>query len=290
MNVTCTCCGGENQIPFGAVKDHSISGETFQVEICSGCGAGHTKFPFEKDIGLYYKSQGYISHTSKAKNLLQQIYMLVRKVTLRRKEKLLGKITAETKVILDYGCGTGDLLGHLKEKGWKTEGLEPDGTARQLAAKKGLTVYSSLDQLPSNTYYDTICLWHVLEHIPNPGKVLLELKDKLNAGGKILIAVPNFNSADARHYATYWAGLDVPRHLWHFSKRSVQTLSSTSGLKLNAVLPMKLDSYYVSLLSEEYKGNKGLKKWLYGIWQGLRSNIYAKKTGEWSSLIYLLSK
>ena len=105
-------------------------------------------------------------------------------------------------------------------------------------------------------------------------------------GGLLVIAVPNYRSRDAQHYGKYWAAYDVPRHLWHFSQESIRLLFTEKGFQLIGVKPMPFDAFYVSLLSEKYK--TGSMNFLKGGYQGLLSNLSALKTGEYSSLIYLL--
>ena len=105
--------------------------------------------------------------------------------------------------------------------------------------------------------------------------------------GRLIIAVPNFKSEDAKYYKEFWAAFDVPRHLWHFSKTSMNNFFS-SKLLLQKIRPMIFDSFYVSILSEKNKSGKLnlFKAFLVG----LRSNISAWSTKEYSSLIYCYKK
>ena len=110
----------------------------------------------------------------------------------------------------------------------------------------------------------------------------------LDRNGILILALPNYKSLDSQHYGEHWAGLDVPRHLYHFSQKSVHQLAKSFGLNIVATHPMTFDSYYVSLLSEQYKS--GSKNYLKAFANGYKSNASAKKTNEYSSLIYILSK
>ncbi len=112
------------------------------------------------------------------------------------------------------------------------------------------------------------------------------MKQHLKPNGKLLIAVPNYKSYDAQHYGKFWAAYDVPRHLWHFSKKTIKTLFSKIDMEVLKILPMKFDSFYVSLLSEKYKSGKS--KPFTAFWVGLKSNFKAKQTKEYSSQIYIL--
>ena len=129
-------------------------------------------------------------------------------------------------------------------------------------------------------------MWHVLEHVPNLEEYLVALKRLLKPTGTILIAVPNFKSFDANYYGRFWAAYDVPRHIWHFSKVTIKKLFSEKEMNLVKVLPMKFDSFYVSLLSEKYKTGK--MNFIKAFFVGLKSNLCAKKSKEYSSHIYVI--
>jgi hypothetical protein len=98
--------------------------------------------------------------------------------------------------------------------------------------------------------------------------------------------VPNFKSYDANYYGKFWAAFDVPRHLWHFSKTAIEKLFANEKLQLVKVLPMKFDSFYVSLLSEKYKN--GTMNFFNAFWIGWKSNRYGKRNSEYSSHIYII--
>ena len=131
-------------------------------------------------------------------------------------------------------------------------------------------------------------MWHVLEHVPDVTQEIQLISNLLKEDGLAVIAVPNYRSWDAQHYGAYWAAYDVPRHLWHFSKDSIEQLFAKEGFELLATHPMLFDAFYVSMLSEQYKTGK--KHFLKGLINGVRSNYYGWRKGEYSSQIYVLSK
>ena len=137
-----------------------------------------------------------------------------------------------------------------------------------------------------NHSFDVISMWHVLEHVPNLDNQIKELKRLLKPNGTLIIAVPNFKSFDAKHYGKFWAAYDVPIHFWHFSKTAIKMLFEKEAMSLEKVLPMKFDSFYVSLLSEKYKSGK--MNFVSAFFRGLQSNWKAKKDFEYSSHIYIL--
>ena len=134
--------------------------------------------------------------------------------------------------------------------------MEPSAMARdranQLLGMERCLVEEKLEDI-EHKKLDLITLWHVLEHVPDPNKLLTDLKLLLADDGLIYIAVPNFESFDAQYYGKYWAGYDVPRHFWHFSHSTLQRLLSNRGFAIREKIPMKLDAFYVSLLSENIK-------------------------------------
>ena len=139
-----------------------------------------------------------------------------------------------------------------------------------------------------NEQFDVISLWHVLEHVPDLEEKIKEIARVLKNQGHALIAVPNYKSYDAQYYKEFWAAYDVPRHLWHFSKISIEKLFEKEGLKLVATKPMLFDSFYVSMLSEKYKN--GRMNMIKAFCIGFLSNLKGFATKEYSSHIYILKK
>ena len=241
--------------------------------------------PVPSNLDKYYLSENYISHTDSKKSLFDKVYQLVKNHTLKKKLKLINSFKTEEKTILDVGAGTGDFLKVCKTGGWKITGIEPSDKAREYAKSKNIVLYENLNQVENNQF-DVITLWHVLEHIPILVEYIKQLKKLLKPNGVLIIAVPNHKSFDAKHYKEFWAAYDVPRHLWHFSKTAISKLFSLVDMNVEKILPMKFDSYYVSLLSEKYKTKKSRPFNAFFI--GLQSNLKAKRNGEYSSLIYII--
>ena len=172
-----------------------------------------------------------------------------------------------------------------KNDGWQITGIEPSAKAKAIAINKEVNFADNLSDLESNSF-DVITMWHVLEHVPNLDEYIFELKRLIKPTGTILIAVPNFKSFDANYYGRFWAAFDAPRHIWHFSKIAIDKLFAEKGMKLVEVLPMKFDSFYVSLLSEKYKTGK--MNFIRAFFVGLKSNLNGKQTKEFSSHIYII--
>lgn len=288
----CPVCSSSQFSPFLSCVDYTVSNETFNIVECNSCSFRFTNpIPTEDKIGEYYKSEDYISHSGTKKGIVNRLYHLVRNYTLKQKFKLVNK-HAKGKTLLDIGCGTGDFLNYLKQQGWNVNGLEPDEDARNLCkTSHGIdTVSTSELHNLENESVDIITMWHVLEHVYNLNKDLEKIKSVLKKDGTLFVAVPNCSSYDAKKYKEYWAAYDLPIHLYHFRPNNIKELFAKYNMEVVDMLPMKFDSYYVSLLSEKYKsGNKGfsLGNLIKGFLTGLNSNLKAKK-GKYSSQIYVI--
>ena len=275
-----------NKKHFLSVIDYSVSKETFDLYYDQDLDLLITSpQPSPENLGRYYESNDYISHTDSKRSLFEKAYHFVKGIALKNKLNLINNCSSSKGNLLDIGAGTGDFLFTAKQNGWETIGVEPSEKAKGIAIGKGIKFSDSTQDLESHSF-DVITMWHVLEHIPNLEIQINELKRLVKPNGTIIIAVPNFKSYDAKYYGKFWAAFDVPIHFWHFSKTAIQLLFQKENIKLEKVLPMKFDSFYVSLLSEKYK--KGKMNFVKAIWIGLVSNWKAKSSLEYSSHIYVL--
>jgi 2-polyprenyl-3-methyl-5-hydroxy-6-metoxy-1,4-benzoquinol methylase len=301
-NITKSPINKENALElFLKCKDFTVSNEIFTLlkdkitEILIT-----NPQPKIEDLNKYYESDLYISHTDSNKSFIDKIYQKVKIYAIDKKIKLIKKSSDNIidKNILDIGCGTGAFLSACKKEHLNVVGVEPNKNARVLAKSK-LEILTSNSNNINNDYpkvyetinaleetFDIITMWHVLEHVPNLEDYINQLKKLLKPNGVLIIAVPNYKSFDASHYKEFWAAYDVPRHLWHFSKKSISLLFKKINMEVIKTIPMKFDSYYVSLLSEKYKTGKS--NILKAFFIGWLSNIKAYSTKEYSSLIYII--
>lgn len=271
------------------VTDYSVSNEEFDL-------IPNLKFGYLETIPQpslyklpdYYKSEDYISHTDSKRNLFERVYHLVRTYSLKQKLRLINSFSSKDKNLLDVGCGTGDFLAFAKKAGWTGYGIEPNAQARYIGNQKTGGAIFDVEELQNfqAMSFDVITLWHVLEHLPNLEEQIGVFNKLLKPNGTLIIAVPNYNSFDARHYNEYWAAYDVPRHLWHFNRESISKLFSEVSMKVIKTKSMYFDAFYVSLLSEKFKYGK--MNYVKGFWIGLLSNIKSLATNEASSLIYII--
>ena len=276
----------KNKTHYLKVKDHSVSQEIFDLYFDESLDMLVTSpQPDSENLGKYYDSPNYISHTDGNKSLFEKLYQAVKNIALKNKLNLINSLSENKGKILDIGAGTGDFLAFVKQNGWQTIGVEPSQKAKEIALKKEVEFANETSEL-ENQSFDIITMWHVLEHVPDLEKQIHELKRLLKPNGTLIVAAPNFKSFDANHYKEFWAAYDVPIHFWHFSKTAIKLLFEKQNMKLEKVLPMKFDAFYVSLLSEKYKTGK--MNYIKAFFIGLKSNFKAKKTSEYSSHIYIL--
>ena len=275
-----------NKKHFLTVKDYSVSKETFDLYHDQNLDMLITfPQPSMENLGKYYESEDYISHTDHKRSLFEKLYHFIKSIALKNKLNLINSLQPNKGRILDIGAGTGDFLTVAKNDGWAIMGIEPSDKAKTIAKSKGVSFVEQTTELENHSF-DVISMWHVLEHVPDLDTQIKELKRLLKPTGTLIVAVPNFKSFDAKHYGKFWAAFDVPIHLWHFSKKSIQLLFDKEEMKLEKVLPMKFDSFYVSLLSEKYKSGK--MNFIKAFFIGLQSNWKAKKNFEYSSHIYII--
>ena len=264
-------------------KDYTVSGELFKLYKDEKYDMLITvPKPSEDVLGRYYASDDYISHTDSKRTFFEKLYHIVKSYSLRKKVYLITELNNQPGTLLDIGAGTGDFLIQAKKQKWNIVGVEPNDQAKEQAKKKGILLETTTSNLPSNNF-DVITMWHVLEHVPDLSEQIKELKRLLKPNGHLVIAVPNFKSYDAQYYNSHWAAYDVPRHLWHFSRKAIEGLFQEEEIKLQKTLPLLFDSFYVSLLSEKYKNGK--MNFLKAFWRGFVSNIKAQRSNQYSSHI-----
>lgn len=286
----CKICGSE--LSFSKkVKDYFLSGEEFNIKHCNNCDIEYTDpIPEESALQKYYNSDKYYSHSGKKLSFFHLIYNCIRKIMFRKKYQIISKYKNKGD-ILDIGCGTGMLIDYIAQKsGWNTFGIEPNESAfNAIPNKNNIRVYmSDKNEDLNNRRFDFISMWHVLEHVSEIEDRLNYIKNHLKDDGVLLIAVPNKNSFDAKYYKNYWAGYDVPRHLYHFSHQSIELLCKKHGFKLINIHPLLFDSYYVSLLSETYLGKAKIIATIYAVIIGTISNFVSFfKDKNYSSNIYI---
>ena len=287
----CPLCNNSKFEKYLSTKDFFLSQENFELEKCIKCGLVFTNpKPEEKELNKYYKSEDYISHSGTKKGITNRIYHIVRNYTIKKKYKTVSNYSNGNKII-DYGSGAGFLLSYFQKKKWNTLGFEIDKNARKISLEEhGVKSKNpaEIENVKQNSI-DAIMMWHVLEHISDPNHLLRNFHEILKNDGNLFIAVPNIKSYDARFYKKFWAALDVPRHLYHYDHKTIKLLLEKNQFTLHKIKPLIFDSYYISILSGKYSGNK--LAFVSGIFLGLISNIFALfRSKNYSSCLYIAKK
>jgi len=287
---SCPVCESNLSDNFIICKDFTVSKESFAISRCRNCSFLFTNpRPSEDRLGAYYESEDYISHNKKSNNLVNRIYKIARKFTVRSKVSMIKKFTINQSTLLDIGCGTGEFITQAQNKGWTISGVEPGTLARTSAEElANIKIHKDIHEI-EKAKFDAITMFHVLEHVSDLNGTLKKVRKLLHKEGSLFIALPNTSSWDSQIYKEEWAAFDVPRHLYHFNQDTAAMLFKKHKLKIVDTLPMKLDAFYVSMLSEKYA--KGKVNYWQAFWNGLKSNNWAKNNqNNYSSLIYVLKK
>lgn len=284
----CPACGSPHSTLKFKAKDYTVSNELFHIVTCNSCQLIYTNpRPAANEAGPYYHASAYISHSDTNEGIVNKLYHAVRKFTMQSKTKWIEPEKKGNKELLDIGCGNGHFLAAAKEKGWNINGVELDPeTAARAAKLTSLTIAPSLKEIGSDKSFQVITLWHVLEHVYELDEYFQFFKSRLAQDGKLLLALPNPASFDANYFEEYWAAYDVPRHIYHFTPATIAALAAKYGFTLKKNRGLIFDSFYISLLSNEYKtGNKRL---LHSFCIGLLSNLRAMLgKPNYSSNLYL---
>jgi 2-polyprenyl-3-methyl-5-hydroxy-6-metoxy-1,4-benzoquinol methylase len=292
--MNCPICENPNSNIEIESLDFSLTKERFSILHCQQCSLRFTSpVPNQTEIGKYYKFSEYISHTDVKEGWMNQLYHKVRIKTLAQKTKWVQSLfTGHKGHLLDIGAGTGAFVSAMKDKEWNVSGLEPDEATRKKAFETyGIQLQSieTIYQLPENEY-EVISMWHVLEHVHELKPYLKQCYKSLKHNGRLIIAVPNYTSFDAKFYRKYWAAYDLPRHLYHFSPVAMNQLMDSLDFEIVQMKPMWYDSFYVSLLSEKYKESGKLGMLLAGVIGALSNLLAMSDNTKASSIIYEIKK
>lgn len=255
----CPLCGSANSGFHISTPDRFAlkQNKLYNLVCCSDCSHVYLNpRPVEQSSGIFYKNADYSPHMSTDKRLKFQdrLYNFLRKYNNRFKRRLIENIKPERGKILDIGCGTGEFLQAMHGAGWQAYGVERDTDAAALANQKtGIKITTGiLDNLAAtDSNFDVITLWHVLEHIYQPELQIEKIKNLLAPDGMLIIAVPNCASLDAKFYKTNWIAWDTPRHVNHFHTQSLQRFMSHHEFKLLKKSSLSLDALFNALMSEQ---------------------------------------
>ena len=235
VSAKCYICNSSKYSIFTSVKD-DITDELFTIVqcVCDFCYVYPR--PPQDEIEKYYKLSSYHPH-SKGNGLLYSIYKLIQKITFRNKFKLLKKYSTLDFSHLDYGGGDGSFSRYLnKNKNIFSSYFDP--------------FYEDSPTIDfDNASFNMITLWHVLEHSYDLDLLFKDIDNSLTETGLLFIAVPNIEALERPIYLDKWAAYDVPRHLYHFSNKTLSELLDKKGYRVIKKKRMLFDTFYISILS-----------------------------------------
>jgi 2-polyprenyl-3-methyl-5-hydroxy-6-metoxy-1,4-benzoquinol methylase len=248
----CWLCGSEGTYLHQGLTDAVFSAPgRWNVRRCGNPGCGLVWLdprPRKEDIGKAYSD--YYTHGQKAESapprdlasrLLRGIHRWTRESIgrwsgftselLKRESLYLGDRRPGR--FLDIGCGDGRLMLAHQKLGWETAGIEPDSKAGERARAAGLDVY--VGEIQSASFpegsFDVVLLSHVIEHVYDPISLLGYCHRMLRPGGKLVCITPNVESMAHKRFGRFWRGLEVPRHLLLFSRRTLEECARRSGFQ-----------------------------------------------------------
>lgn len=290
----CPICGSNELVKRFNCEDYFSSNELFPVFDCLQCRFRFTNhFPSEENIGNYYDTPNYISHSDSDKGVTNKLYQFFRRMMLRRKVRLVKRFANNNEAeLLDIGCGTGHFLQTARAAGFRVTGIEKSMMARDKALSLfHLNVLEDLDRFTPDHSFEVITLWHVLEHLEKLNESVAKISKMLVQEGTLVIALPNHHSYDAGVYGKQWAAYDVPRHLWHFTSDTVERLMLKHGMRVVKRYRMPLDAFYISLVSESYKGSSPWSRFPKAFVTGTTSFLLSLfDLKQSSSIIYIIKK
>lgn len=241
QKVNCPQCGSsELRFLFKAPADPVEKLGYFSVSKCPKCEFVFTNPQAdEDDLKRLYSTEYYGEEHQRFWPVIEKVINSFRRRRIEKIEKFKRKGR-----ILDIGCGRGKMLAGLKGRGWETYGTELSEESASYAKEKlGLNVYPGdflSSRFPSD-FFDCVTLFHVLEHLKDPLKNLMEIKRILKKDGLLLIALPNFGGGQSEFSGRTWFHLDVPRHYSHFTLKTLRRFLDNAGFRIKKVNRFSLE-------------------------------------------------
>jgi SAM-dependent methyltransferase len=237
----CNLCGSKSTEFVLEAEDHA-SGEKFSLVRCHQCGCVYTNpRPTSAELSRYYPPAYYGPNGQRFRGGLERVVHFFR----QRVANQICQQFPQPGQILEVGSGRGTLLAELAQRGWQAVGTEystslAEASFNNLGVKVFPTPNLSDCNFEAGAFQVVVC-YHVLEHLPNPLETLTEIRRILQPQGLMIVVVPNFGGWVARLTGNKWFALDVPRHLFHFTPKTLTLALNQSGYSLNKQSTLSLE-------------------------------------------------
>jgi SAM-dependent methyltransferase len=239
-------------------SDPALQGD-YELARCRSCGTAVTLAPAPARA---HEAGAYGGGTPRGARLVAPI---LRAFDRQRLAQLSRAGARPPGRLLDIGAGRGRFVAHARAAGWYAHGIEPSRRGVEGARARGIELVSSGigdAHVPAGSL-DAATLWHVLEHLDDPGGAVERIAGWLRPGGLLLVGVPNLGSVQARLGGARWYHLDVPRHRTHFTVAGLEALLRAHGLEPVSACHVLAEhnpfGLWVSLVSHATR----LPSWLY---------------------------
>jgi SAM-dependent methyltransferase len=226
----CSFCGARRSLRLYPTS--SISGDNFYLNRCLVCRAVFLNpRPTQQQIDQAYDDAYYGRGQGKFVGCIEKVLDHFRRA---RATRITNYIEPPAK-ILDIGCGNGRFLNYLINQGFDGYGIELPGKAAERAGKilgLNLKVGRLTRQDYSENFFDSICMWHVFEHLAEPRETLHIIQKILRPGGYLMMSLPNIDSMQSRLFRGKWLHLDPPKHLFFLGANDLISEMKKFGFKL----------------------------------------------------------
>lgn len=291
----CNLCGKDELALFREIPDRKYGSKdhTFTIMGCNACGLLFLNpRPSRVEIGRYYPEDYYDqfppyynpdSTTHRLKRLYRKCLDVFKHRQLKEKRKRVERYGPEKGRILDIGCANGDYLNYMKSAGWEVAGVEISKAMCEYArCRYDINVFNGMLEQAAfeSDSFDAVTMWSSLEHTHDPNAIIKEIYRMLKKGGVGIFLVPNIESFEAKLFGDRWGHLDAPRHMYHFSPKTLTKMLTQNGFQ---VLDL---SYFTSLIDSTLRVR--LQELLTLSCKGKRSLRYVA-TASWNASVRAIS-
>ncbi len=275
LQTSCYICKSNQHSSFVSIQN-DLQNKTFSIVEC-GCGFYYLNpRPEEEEMKEYYNVTDYHPH-SRGEGFIYFLYNFIQRITFKSKYRVLRKYLKEDMKHLDYGGADGKFSKYLN-------------SYSRISSRSFDPYFNDLDSIEFNgKSFNAITLWHVLEHVYDLDVLFKDMGKLLSNSGKLFIAVPNIDAMERKYFNNHWAAYDLPRHLYHFSSKSLEKLLRDKGYRIINKKRMLFDTFYISILSSKKISNiQVIKSIFLSIFISIK--VIIKGPNLSSSLFYICEK